>query len=887
MTHVQRIAVSTFALLAFFFMAAQPANAAGMRADLHDTTCYTAFNLPLGQIATPSTCQDATKEQRYYTLANGTRFDAVGAFRMSGRFGGHFCSGTVIGPYTVLTAAHCMDYPPDHWHVQRPSDPLPPNPEWTSAEWVDFVLGPNIYTTAETDYVGAPQTVAGVTETLRVVDWQEFGWNPITKQNDYALVQVYDAQTNGPVQVPGVQLYGEGLEAQQLYVPVFVGYGIRGYGAPTQAGQTAGASGYSPLTDGVKRAFLVGDFAVSFDGSLIVDSFDSVGYITTQLHFPSNFLEGHITPGDSGGGLFYYQPTGSPASWAVAGVASSVGVPNVYNSSSTTRTGDSTGNYTRIAPIASALYNAQYVAPLSFWHAAAAAGAPAALVFNLPGSGTATLYSPVVLACDSPPVQFGLTLAASDPAVAINVSFGSSIIGSFSGLGLAGVTESLAFTPGATSDCITESGGTILAFLNKALQITVSGPAGATVRLSGLSLPGLPNADFSSGTAGWNITGPTSASTVPIGAPSVPNVVGLTQAAATAAITGAGLTVGNVTTQASPTVPAGSVISQSPPAGTSVTAGSAVNLVISSGPAPVSVPNVVGLTQAAATAAITGAGLTVGNVTTQASPTVPAGTVISQSPSAGTSVTSGSAVTLVVSSGPSVPNVVGLTQAAATSAITGAGLTLGSVTRQTSPTVPAGTVISQSPSAGTSVTAGSAVNLVISSGPAPVSVPNLVGLTQAAATSAITGAGLTVGNVTTQTSPTVPAGTVISQSPPPGTSVTSGSAVNVVVSSGTTQAPSFTALRLATLQANITPEHLKTRLLGLISQAESLAQHDRIRQAREMLERFTDLVEDSEGHIDPRVTRKLVTLAKELERSLGGDDKGRWSDSNLRQQDHD
>jgi PASTA domain len=63
-----------------------------------------------------------------------------------------------------------------------------------------------------------------------------------------------------------------------------------------------------------------------------------------------------------------------------------------------------------------------------------------------------------------------------------------------------------------------------------------------------------------------------------------------------------------------------------------------------------------------------------------------------------------------------VPNVVGLTQAAATSAITGAGLVLGTVTTQASSTVPAGNVISQNPSAGTSVAAGSAVNLVVSSG---------------------------------------------------------------------------------------------------------------------------------------------------------------------------
>ncbi len=63
------------------------------------------------------------------------------------------------------------------------------------------------------------------------------------------------------------------------------------------------------------------------------------------------------------------------------------------------------------------------------------------------------------------------------------------------------------------------------------------------------------------------------------------------------------------------------------------------------------VPNVVGNTQAAAAIAITGAGLLVGTVTTAASSTVAAGGVISESPLAGTTLTAGLAVNLVLSSG--------------------------------------------------------------------------------------------------------------------------------------------------------------------------------------------------------------------------------------------
>jgi uncharacterized repeat protein (TIGR03803 family) len=207
----------------------------------------------------------------------------------------------------------------------------------------------------------------------------------------------------------------------------------------------------------------------------------------------------------------------------------------------------------------------------------------------------------------------------------------------------------------------------------------------------------------------------------------------------------------------------------------------------SSTPGTISVPDVVGQTQAAASSAITGADLVVGTVTTESSNTVASGIVISQSPAGSTAVASGSAVNLIVSSGPAgatVPNVVGLTQAAANSAITGADLVVGTVTTESSNTVPSGTVISQSPAGGTAVASGSAVNLIVSSGPAGATVPNVVGKTQAAATTAITGADLVVGTVTTESSNTVPSGTVISQSPAGGTAVASGSAVNLIVSSG-------------------------------------------------------------------------------------------------------
>jgi hypothetical protein len=131
---------------------------------------------------------------------------------------------------------------------------------------------------------------------------------------------------------------------------------------------------------------------------------------------------------------------------------------------------------------------------------------------------------------------------------------------------------------------------------------------------------------------------------------------------------------------------------------------------------PVPVPNVVGLAQSVAETNLVAANLSVGTISNASSATVPADIVLGQNPVAGASVPSGTAVSLLVSTGPSVPNVVNLSEAAATSAIISAGLSVGLISNVPHGIVPAGSVISQNPAAGTSVTNGTSVNLVVSTG---------------------------------------------------------------------------------------------------------------------------------------------------------------------------
>ncbi len=132
-----------------------------------------------------------------------------------------------------------------------------------------------------------------------------------------------------------------------------------------------------------------------------------------------------------------------------------------------------------------------------------------------------------------------------------------------------------------------------------------------------------------------------------------PGITNTTLTVAEANLRAAGLayTVANQTNNAT----RGTVLSASPPSGTSVDQGSSVTLTVSSGPSNVPVPLLAGQTQAQAGQTLGSFGLTVGNVSSEASTQYAANQVISSNPPAGTSVQPGSAVDIVVSTGPPPP----------------------------------------------------------------------------------------------------------------------------------------------------------------------------------------------------------------------------------------
>ncbi len=129
-----------------------------------------------------------------------------------------------------------------------------------------------------------------------------------------------------------------------------------------------------------------------------------------------------------------------------------------------------------------------------------------------------------------------------------------------------------------------------------------------------------------------------------------------------------------------------------------------------------------------------------------------------------------------------VPLVVGDSLSNAESAIKSAHLSVGGVSYSYSSSVKKGLVSSETPKNGTTLSRGKPVSIVVSKGPAPVSIPSLVGLSESAAQNKLKLLGL-VPVVEESYSETAPVGQVIGASPSSGT-VNVGTKITLTVSKG-------------------------------------------------------------------------------------------------------
>ncbi len=271
--------------------------------------------------------------------------------------------------------------------------------------------------------------------------------------------------------------------------------------------------------------------------------------------------------------------------------------------------------------------------------------------------------------------------------------------------------------------------------------------------------------------AWWLAAGP--GRTVP-----TPDVLGQTVAEATATLTAAGLSLEVGGEEFSETVPADAIVRTDPAPGDGVREGGTVVASVSKGPERYEVPSVDGLTSAQVQEAIGGANLAVGSVREEYDDTVPAGDAVTTDPKPGSVVRPGTKVDVIVSKGPrpvTLPDLEGKRSAAATATLKGAGLVV-EMRQRFSDTVKDGLVISVRPAAGTVVDSGSTVTLVVSKGPPPVKVPNLIDMPRDRAVTALRKLGLRPKVVEGDFSPL---NRVISQSPGAGESIPRGSTVTI------------------------------------------------------------------------------------------------------------
>ncbi|MBQ8279639.1 MAG: Stk1 family PASTA domain-containing Ser/Thr kinase [Roseburia sp.] len=265
------------------------------------------------------------------------------------------------------------------------------------------------------------------------------------------------------------------------------------------------------------------------------------------------------------------------------------------------------------------------------------------------------------------------------------------------------------------------------------------------------------------------------------------DLTGLTIADARELLLSDGLGIKKAGTVASDEFEEGEIISQIPEAGEMVSPNTTIEVIVSSGAARIEVPSVKGLSEKKAKDKLEDTGFEV-DVEYDYSDTVEEGYVISQTPGATSLANEGDTITITVSEGPdtkmvTVPGVFNTKKANAIKRLEEAGFVV-EVIEMYSNDIEKGYVVSQSVPGNTQAEAGTVIKLYVSIGKSAI-VPKVVGLSESAARTALTNAGLKVGTVTTESKYSdVPAGQVVKQDVAANTEVAEGSVVNLVISKG-------------------------------------------------------------------------------------------------------
>lgn len=146
---------------------------------------------------------------------------------------------------------------------------------------------------------------------------------------------------------------------------------------------------------------------------------------------------------------------------------------------------------------------------------------------------------------------------------------------------------------------------------------------------------------------------------------------------------------------------------------------------------------------------------------------------------------------------------------------------MGSAVSRHSSTVPTGDALSTSPAAGYSVPAGTKVTLYVSSGPAPIAVPNVVGDTEAAAKAELTGFKVTT--TTRKVSNASKVGSVIAQTPSGGKALPDSTVALVIGAAPTTA----TVPNVTGDTAQAAERQLKGAGFKVVKQRQAVTRQDR------------------------------------------------------------
>ena len=400
-------------------------------------------------------------------------------------------------------------------------------------------------------------------------------------------------------------------------------------------------------------------------------------------------------------------------------------------------------------------------------------------------------------------------ISAQAPAAGARVVLGTVVVPTLRALPTVTVPNLLGLMPQDAAGKLRDAAAPILKNLGLPLdppglslgaQTTKENPAPPSSILQQDPLPGLGASLYSA--ISFTIAVPLSAI--------VPNLVGQAKSAVAGLLQAQGLVQGNVASQQS-VAPVDSVVDQDPAANTLAATGSTVDIKLAS-PIMTIVPNLVGKNLDYAKEALPSGNLQLGTATTKPS-TLTVGTILDQTPAAGSSVPVGTLVNYSISGTTvAVPNLAGLTQDKAVQALTAVNLALGMVgSVESAQTV--GTVVSQSPGAGESVLAATKVNLNLAV-PRKVSIPSLIGMSVDQATMVLRGVQLKLAS-TSQTESDQTPNTILTQDPPAGQVVVVGTTVNVTIAiPRTVQVPNLASLTQAAAQSVLSPLKLQLVVSG-------------------------------------------------------------------------